>query len=258
MASERVKKLFEDVGYNEMRRWRRLSMFIQRANRSLSRIVLPFLGGVKNLAKGLAIMGLGAGRMALGSFGRNLAANGALLGQGAKAAGQGIASGAIATAAMVRPVVQAAMKTIGFIFKRTPLGLLLGLATFGALLDERVSKFLSQKIAQFGEFVSEQATMITTYWSARWKDLRKALARFSGNAYYANSELDVAKAQKQLTPTEQKRFLENEVMRLQREDAEELIKRTKKEIKEYFDKMNEIQNNKFDGIVDVMRYEGRL
>ena len=144
------------------------------------------------------------------------------------------------------------------ILSKTPISLLIGLPLLTAALDERVSKWLNEKIEWAIEKVTTGVTNIINGVGYLWSGFKMGLARATNNAYYTGSQVNRDAALKNITPSQQTNYINSEIKRLQDEDLEEFVIRTKKELIELFESENKKRNEEIRGIQEIMISQGRL
>lgn len=175
---------------------------------------------------------------------------------------------ALSTFALATPTFKTAALRIGVILKKImPYiirgGVLAGAVLLGAMTNELTRKWVTEKLLAVSEWTGNTVSTAFKFYSGAFDTLRKKFANmstdaFGTGAYFAGSQLNVAEAQKQLTPQQQIDYLKSESDRLIKEGYPNLVNRLKKEMKELFKTINDANDAKFNAIADTMRYEGRL
>lgn len=157
-----------------------------------------------------------------------------------------------------RIVATITKRTLGQLLGKTPLSILIGIPLLLAMLDTRVSDWIGKKASQFSNWVSKKVEVAYKFYSSAFGSFRRGLARLTNNPYYAGRQFDVAEAMKQNTPAQQRKFIEEEVKKLKDSDAEELIRKTRKELTDLFNAENLKRNQEILALRDAMVYQGRL
>jgi hypothetical protein len=145
-----------------------------------------------------------------------------------------------------------------YILKTLPFRTLIGAMLAGAMLDERFSAMVSKFVNTVVDGISNGISKAVGWLGQMWSGFKMGLARFTNNAYYAGSQVNKEMALRQYTPEQQKNYIKSEEKRLESEDLEEFVRRTRKELIELYQKENEKRNQQIQNVQDIMIQQGRL
>jgi hypothetical protein len=126
------------------------------------------------------------------------------------------------------------------------------------MLDERFSAMVSKFVNTVVDGISNGISKAVGWLGQMWSGFKMGLARFTNNAYYAGSQVNKEMALRQYTPEQQKNYIKSEEKRLESEDLEEFVRRTRKELIELYQKENEKRNQQIQNVQDIMIQQGRL
>lgn len=177
----------------------------------------------------------------------------------------GKASGAVASNVAVigamkyaKVIVNFVRKQIATIIRRVPLLTAVVVAVSLLMMDERISKWASKTMKSIIGGITIAIAKTVEGIGSIWGGFKMGLAKVTRNAYYANSQVNRGEAAKQHTPEQQTRYLRDESARLAGDNMKFMIKRTKDELMDIFNAVNEKRNIEIAGIQELMIANGRL